>query len=164
MNPLLHRIDAPDILNRLRFQYPEKLIISDSVPGGQAKLGKVAISNLGHFQVGYITGHFTTLKSGPSDDGISHLRALLSDGTGQRKLFNDYIPLDLWLSPGRIKSPLDLTGADSNNLFYPDFFQYMFTANSDILLDVKNDSDFANDYDVVFHGHRVKSKVAVEGV
>lgn len=164
MNLLLDRIDASAILDLQTKQYPDKMLISDTVPLGQSKLGSADVGNLGHFLCMKITGHFTTMKSGPTDDGVSHLRGLLSDGTGQRKLFSDYVPLDLWLSPGRVKSPLDLTGADSNNLFYPLKWEYLFAANGAILLDVKNDSDLDNDYEVTFHGYRIKSKIAVQGV
>ena len=163
-------INPQKILAMQNLQYQEKLLLEDTVPANTSKLGKVSVSSLGHFYCLYITGHFTTLyeqaENGAEtvDDGISHLRGKLSDGSNQRQLFNDYIPLDLFCSPGRVKDeaynfvisqPTAALAAPSNNLFYPLAFQYMFTVNSDILFDVKNDSNNENTYALVFHGIRL---------
>lgn len=154
-------IDPQKILSIQNLQYSEKLLLEDTVPANTSKLGKVSISSLGHFYCQYFTGHFETLVLDGvdiTDDGISHLRAKLSDGSNQRQLFNDYVPLDLFLTPGRVKSSNSVsvsTDPVSNNLFYPQVFQYMFSINSDILFDVKNDSDTPIDYAIVFHGIRV---------
>lgn len=154
-------IDPFSILKMQNRQYQEKLILEDTVPASSMKLGKISVSSLGHFYCQYFTGHFETLildGVDTEDDGVSHLRGKLSDGSNQRQLFNDYVPLDLFLTPGRTKSTDSinvLTDAESNNLFYPQIFQYMFTINSDILFEVKNDSDVPLDYAIVFHGIRV---------
>lgn len=161
---LLKRINAQKTLDLQNLQYSENLLMTDSVPPSTTRLGSVNVSNLGHFYCMFLTGSFETLAAGPTDDGIDHLRGKLIDGSDQRQLFNDYVPLSLLLTPGRRKSAHDLTGANSNNLFYPTKFEYLFTANSDILLDVKNDSDFEIDYDIVFWGIRIKSSIAVAGV
>lgn len=153
------------IIKIQNIQYSEKLILTDTVPANQSLLGKIAISSLGNFLCQFITGHFETLlftvPNGGGhieDDGISHLRGKMVDGSNQRQLFNDYVPLDLFLSPGRIKSNSSvnfLTDPPSNNLFYPQPFQYMFTVNSEILFDVKNDSNTPIKYELVFHGIRL---------
>jgi hypothetical protein len=154
-------------------QYSEKLLLSDTVPANSEKLGKIGVSTLGNFLCQFITGHYQSLllvdTSHVVDDGISHLRGQLIDGTGNRRLFNDYIPLDLFLSPGRTKtaaaentltnyagSSATLIAASSNSLFYPIEFEYLFAVNTDILFSVKNDSNEAMSYDIVFHGVRVK--------
>jgi hypothetical protein len=151
-------------------QYSEKLLLADSVPAATEKLGKVSVSTLGNFLCQFITGHYQSLAlvntSHTIDDGVSHLRGQLIDGTGNRKLFNDYIPLDLFLSPGRTKSASaenNLTAystyadrADAaNSLFYPVEFEYLFAVNTDILFAVKNDSDVALTYEICFHGIRI---------
>jgi hypothetical protein len=82
------------------------------------------------------------------------LRGKLIDGGAQRALFSDYIPLHLILTPGRRKSLA--AGAAGNALFYPLPLEYMFTANSEIVFDVKNDSDVANNFSIAFHGVRIK--------
>lgn len=161
---LTKRINAPKTFDLQNLQYSECLLMTDSVPAGTTSLGSVNVSNLGHFYCMFITGSFETLAAGPTDDGIDHLRGQFKDGTGQKELFNDFVPLSLFCTPGRRKSPQDLTGANSNNLFYPPKFEYLFTANSDILLDVKNDSDIAIDYDLLFWGIRIKSTIAVAGI
>ena len=190
LHSLLQRIDSNKILDIQKFQYAERILLSDTVYAGQSKLGRVAISNLGAFLCQMITGNFQTavlhVGSGHyEDDGISHLRGQLIDGYGNKKLFNDYIPLDLWLSGGRTKyvnatingaAQLAISNnlvadggnaaqaAASNNLFYPIEFEYLFSENSEIQLDVKNDSSVDLQYNICFHGIRILSSTAVKGV
>lgn len=167
-------------------QYSEKIPLTDTIPAGTTKLCKTNVSNLGHFLCMRITGHFETLgkynvSSGAIDnagsiidDGICHLRATIQDGAGQRIMFSDYTPLDLFLSPGRTRS-LDATNnlvvktniaaaQNAPNLFFPDEFEYLFSANSDILMSIKNDSNVDLDVDILFHGVRILSRKSVSGV
>jgi len=165
-------LNASNLLKLQNSQYSEKILLEDTVPAGQSKLGKTAISNLGHFLCLHITGMFSTLRDtgeeGVIDDpGVNYLRGQLTDGNGQKKLFNDYIPFPLWMSPGRVKSAsaTDPTAGDpSNNLFYPQEFEYLFAANSDILLDVKNDGNYDQTYSICFHGIRILAKASVQGL
>ncbi len=162
LNLFAKEIHPDRILKLQNFQYQEKLLLTDTVPASSQKMGTLNVSSLGHFYCLFVTGHYSTLAltaSAPPilDDGIDHLRGKLIDGSNQRSLFNDYIPFDLIFTPGRkkdIHSAAYLTDAVSNNLFYPQPFQYMFTVNSEIMFDVKNDSDTDNYYDVIFHGIR----------
>ncbi len=167
-------------------QYSEKIPLSDTIPAGTTKLCKTNVSTLGHFLCTRITGHYETLGKYNTttgavddtgsiiDDGICHLRAVLQDGAGQRIMFSDYAPLDLFLSPGRTRSNSATnnlitqsnigaaTGAPA--LFFPDEFEYLFSANSDILFSVKNDSNADCKIDLVFHGVRILSKRSVSGI
>lgn len=143
-------------------QYSEKLLLEDTVPANSSKLGKVAISSLGDFYCVYFTGDYTTLKDDGSEDtvdwGLCSLRGKLSDGSNRRQLFNTFIPLNLFLTPGRIKSSDSVnvaTDALGDGLFYPQVFQYMFSVNSEILFDVENLADEPNSYRIVFHGVRL---------
>jgi len=183
------RIDPASLHTLQNRQYSEKLIISNTAKAAVETQGKTSVSNLGHFLCQYITGHFETLRDvtdsllGPIviDDGVNHLRGQLIDGTGMRRLFQDYIPLDLILSPGRKKSndaanvltqykdsgtaAVLAEQADKGEaLFFPHEFEYLFSANSDILLNVKNDSDVDIDFEVVFHGIRILAGAAVAGI
>jgi hypothetical protein len=159
---LLNRIDAAKMFQVQNLQYSEILYLSDTVPLASGKMGRVSVSNLGHFYCLYVTGSFDT-QFGAVDDGTDYLRGKLIDGSNQKQLFNDYVPLSLWLTPGRKKS-LVASGAQSNSLFYPIPFEYLFSANSDIILDVKNDSDTALTYRIAFFGVRVKSRESVSGI
>lgn len=171
-------LNADTLLRIQSAQYSDKIYLTDTVPAGQSKLGKAAVSNLGHFLCQYLTGHFSTLKldgvAGIIDDGVSHLRGQLTDGNGQKKLFSDYIPLDLLLSPGRTRDGAAgnayqpdgtvITASAGNPLFYPLELEYLFAANGEILFDVKNDSDTDISYGIVFHGIRILSRAAVTGL
>lgn len=161
VNIFAKKIDPKAILGLQNLQYQEKLLLSDNVPAGGQKMGSVNISSLGHFYCYFMTGHFETLyddAGATKDDGIVHLRSQMVDGSNMRPLFNDYIPLDLFLTPGRTKSADSTTFATdavANNLFYPQQFQYMFTVNSEILFDTKNDGEVEMNYEIVFHGVRL---------
>lgn len=165
VKPFSQRIDPSKVFEIQNVQYSEKLLLADTVPANSSKLGKVNISNLGHFFCQFMTGSFTTIgTAAATDSGISYLSGQIIDGAGQRKLFNDRIPLDLFLSPGRRKSSSSatpVTDPDSNNLFFPIEFEYLFTANSDILIDVVNSSDQDNEYEITFHGIRIVSDMVV---
>jgi len=174
-------LNASKMFDLQRSQYSEKLLMSGTVPGSATgaatTMARTAVSNLGHFLCQYVTGHFScrrTIAGEIIDDAINHLRGQLIDGAGQKKLFNDRIPLDLWLSPGRERDATTLNAvADSAGgvpvspppypLFYPHEFEYLFSANSDILLDLANDSDLDIDFEITFHGIRILSKVSVQG-
>jgi hypothetical protein len=151
-----------------RRQYADKVILSGTVVAGATTRFTASITSLGDFYSLFITGRFTTLALAGNDivdDGVCALRGSLIDGTGSRKMFNDFIPLDLLFSPGRIKSALAennsvdfgtvLRADPANNLFYPYEFQHMFDVNSTIIFEVKNDSDADNSFDLVFHGLRL---------
>ena len=175
-----NKIEAAKLFAAQKSQYSETLVMSGVVPAGGGSMSRVAVSNLGHFLCLKITGSMSTLAvhavHGIVDDGVDHLRGQLIDGSGQRKMFNDYIPLSLWLSPGRrrdatalnaigpLAAPVVDTAAASGSLFYPTEFEYLFSANSEILLDVRNDSTAINRFDIAFHGIRIFSGVSVAGV
>lgn len=147
---------AFDIQNQ---QYQNKLLLEDTVPGGETKLGKVNVTSLGNFYCLFITGEFTTLSFDDPDivdDGVNYLRGQLKDGANNRTLFNDYAPLSLFLSPGRVRhataTNLLTTAAPSGMLFYPHPFEYLFPINGDILFDVVSSANTYNYYTLLFHG------------
>lgn len=168
VKPFSQVIDPEKVFSIQNQQYSERLLLADTVPANSTKLGKVNVSNLGHFFCMFVTGSYTTLYNNagtPGDNGVVNLSGQLIDGAGQRKLFNDHVPFDLWLSPGRRKDGTSggvLTDAIGNNLFYPIELEYLFTANSDILLEVVNTSDDINYYEICFHGVRIVSDMVVK--
>ena len=161
MNPLQTSY-KPDLIMKLQTrQYNDKIVLSGEVEAGQSNIITADVSNLGHFYVTYFTGDFSTLLESEAvivDDGVSHLRGQLRDGSNSKNLFSDYVPLNLIMSPGRAKNANSvnvLTDTPSNNLFYPFPFFYMFTVNSKIILEVKNDSNTKNYVNLILHGVRV---------
>lgn len=161
----LKKIDVSKTFDLQLNQYRETLLLSDTVPAGVEKPGKVAVSNLGHFMLDRITGHMETLHlvaGAITDDGVNRLTGKLVDGGNQRQLFGDYVPLDLILSPGRVRSENAVnnltSAAASQSLFYPFEFSYCFSMNSEIILYVKNVSDTPLSYSLAFHGWRITGK------
>lgn len=156
--------------NIRRAQYPDKILVSGTAPAGQETRLNTTISTLGDFYSLYLTGRYTTLALDGVDvvdNGVCPFRIMIIDGNGSRKMSNDFIPADLIFSPGRIKSSLAancfedsgtvLRADNSNQLFFPFEFQNLFTSKSSIIVDVKNDSTYANNIDIVFHGVRIIS-------
>jgi hypothetical protein len=184
------QLNADSLLGLQVTQYSEKLLLAATVPAQSSIIAKTTVSNLGHFLCLFLTGKYTTLQkivdktlgSLTIDDGIQHLRAQLIDGAGQKKLFSDYIPLDLFLSPGRGKAnaanayldvldmsstpprEVALAAAPGQTLFYAQEFEYLFSANSEILLDIKNDSLADNSFEIALSGVRVLAAASVHGV
>jgi hypothetical protein len=178
MNPI-SSIDVQALFQQQRNQEPDVILLTDTVAAAATSIGRAAVSNKGHFLCQYITGHFWTVDDIGAgvlcDDGICHLRGQLIDAGGNKKLFNDRIPLDLFLSPGREKidaiagvavqnviAPyvvLGVTIAEASGmetpLFYPTEFRYLFSANTEIQMDMSNDSGVALRYEIAFHGVRI---------
>lgn len=167
VKPFAQKIDPEKVFALQKFQYQEDLLMRDEIAAGATKMGKVGVSNLGHFFCMNITGAFTCLGSPVAaivDTGVTYLSGQLIDGAGQRKLFNDKIPFDLFLTPGRRKDANSTTvvaDPQGNNLFVHQEFEYLFTANSDILLEVYNASDETNYYEIRFHGIRIISDMVI---
>ncbi len=169
VKPFSQIIDPEKAFSIQNNQYMERLLMRGTIPANQSGLGQVSVSNLGHFFCMFVTGTFSTLRivgGNITDTGISYLSGQLIDGAGQRKLFNERIPLDLWLSPGRRKDQNSINfvaDPNSNSLFYPIELEYLFTANSNIVLDVVNTSDTPNSFEICFHGIRVISGMTTSG-
>jgi|WetSurMetagenome_2_1015567.scaffolds.fasta_scaffold20458_9 hypothetical protein len=169
VRPFSQVFDPKKVFEIQNAQYRDTILLADVVPAASSKVGRVSISNLGHFFSMYITGSFETLKLNavPAivDDGVSYLSGQLIDGAGQRKLFSDRIPFDLFLSPGRRKSVLSTTLATDpvgGVLYQPMELEYLWAANSDILLDVQNTSSTPLHYEILFHGVRLLSNAAAD--
>jgi hypothetical protein len=180
------QLNSNALLKTQSVQHSEKIVLQDSVLPGARKLCRASVSNYGDFLCLFITGTFETLvKIGGNfmDTGVDFMRGQLSDSIGQRKLFNDFIPFSLWLSPGRRRTSVATNNLNtltaqyaasgqSNTLFYPQEFEYIFASNSEILLDVYNDSPGLTPgatgaeihFEITFHGIRILSDTAVQGV
>jgi len=168
-------LDANAMLNLQSRQYQERIPMAGEVPANGQTVARINIASLGAFRSLWITGDFTTLAlDGQAivDDGICRLRGKLIDGSIGRDLHSDWIPLNLYLSPGRVRrrgiywenAGGTIRAAASGSLFFPIEFDYTFDANADILFDVKSDSDTTNYFNLCFHGIRIKSAAAVSGL
>jgi hypothetical protein len=126
----------------------------------------INVSQVGHFFCEFITGTFETITlvlAAITDTGVNYLSGQLRDGT--RPLFSDRIPFDLFLSPGRRRSPL--TAAPwldpvGNTLFYPMELQHLFAVNTNITMNVASTSLTPITFEIAFHGKRLFSGAASE--
>jgi hypothetical protein len=161
-NPLIQELDIEKLFELQNVQFRQTILLEDTVPAESSSIGRAHINNLGHFLCLSITGQFSTIYEPDQDiidNGINFLSGMLIDGDGNRKLMNERIPLSLWLSPGRRRdagsTALLTTDPPPNSLFYPMEFVYLFSANSDILLDTQNIANVANSYEIAFHGIKI---------
>lgn len=136
------------------------------------------ISNIGDFLTSKITGTFTSIvedpnnAGNPADDGTNHLSVKITDTGNSIELTDTHIPMDLFLTPGRVRKMgvnVDAAGAGiapdpSQPLFWPVNMEYIFAANTEINFEFKNDSDWANDFAICLHGTRIRSRISNSGI
>ena len=150
-------------------EYDEALVMQVTVPANQNTLGQILISGMGDFQLGRIEGRFDTLYNTTgsviNDTGVSYLTGKLYDGGPMKQLFGDYVPLEIFLSPGRTRSAAaanNIAATDaaiapvSNPLFYPFLFKYTFPINGYITMDFKNSSNAPLNATLMFIGRRLR--------
>jgi hypothetical protein len=163
INPLRDVIDLGKLSLLQLAQYSERLLMAGTVPAAGEQLYRVDIGSLGAFVCLHFTGSFSTLAlvgGVITDTGINYLFGRLQSGGEQRVLFNDYTPLNILLSPGRERSPLAAAGAAGDPpgpLVYPMEFPYLFPANGQIQMIVRNTSTTDNTFNISFFGVRVKT-------
>lgn len=176
------KLDMEKILALRLSQYSQPLYLEGiSLPNGSESGGEISLSSLGAFLVLGFTGKFTSLmvKDVPGktlkDLGVCPLRFKVQAGASTLQLFGDYVPMDIMMSPGRVRaSPADtglMTGgytlADAdigpvpNQLFYPYTWVFPFASNDVITVKVKNDFDastsgWANRWNICFQGIRAR--------
>ena len=125
-----------------------------TVPASSGYDEQIDIKSDAHFQCEYITGDFTT-KSGGVDVGVNQVTVRISDGANDLKLMNSAVPLDLFLSPGRVLAA-GVAGNPSGNLFYPFPFKHVFAANGGILAEFQNAGTTDNIVNLLFVGKKLR--------
>jgi hypothetical protein len=180
MNLFRENFDVDKILKLRSSQYVQPLYVEDVVQAGNTKSTPLPLSTIGAFLVLCFTGFYTCLRVKAAltlqDLGICPLRMKIQAGASNLEMFGDYVPMNLLLSPGRIRvNPLDpqlVTGGYAladvdqgpvpNQLFYPMSYQYPFAANDTITISVKNDFDasvggYQNRWGMCFFGIRARN-------
>ena len=161
---LTRRIHTEKLFALQRQQKYEIIPMTGVIPASSNSIVKVTVSNQGHFFCQFMTGSFTTLSGASVDDGVNHLRGKLFSNNDP--IFNAYTPFDLFLSPGRRRSTADIsvTAMQGNTLFLQFPIEFLFPANTDIIMDTINDGTFANSFDIAFVGIRCSAYETVSGV
>jgi len=183
MNVLLTKLSNLKLREAKTGQHREGILLQGEIAAGQSATTKVEVGTAGTIVTMRMSGNFSTLDydgTNVYDDGICHLRGQLIDTDKNLALFNDFIPLSLFLSPGRTRSKGGLvagvftpctnyanTGAAPTNypaaapsasLYDAQEFTHPFTVNSYIRLDVKNDAACSNQFNIYFDVIRVTRK------
>jgi len=181
MNVLLTKLSTEKLREAKTGQHREGILLTGKIAEGQSGTVKVEIGTAGAIVTMRMAGYFTTMDligGQVIDDGVCHLRGQLIDTDKNLALFNDFVPLSLFLSPGRVRAKsADVLGVDtpcdnylkavagvadaaapSANLYEPQEFTHPFTVNSYIRLDIKNDAACSNSFALYFDVIRVTRK------
>lgn len=153
LNPYHNPIDIEKVFQLQDFQYSNALYLEENVPAQSQLDASVDITTQGHFMMTWITGAFTTLDGEDTDNGISQMWIQLVDGSNDRTLFNNFIWVGLWTSPGRIQA---IPGTAASNQLYLTFpFVYTFPQKGSILVKIRNNHAYANTVKLMFTGIRI---------
>ena len=183
MNVLLTKLSNIKLREAKTGQHREGILLQGEITAGGSSTVKVEVGTAGTIVTMRMSGQFSTLDydgANVFDDGINHLRGQLIDTDKNLALFNDFVPLSLFLSPGRVKSKGSLVAgvftpcvnyvkpfvgppaydaaAASANLYEAQEFTHPFTVNSYIRLDMKNDAACSNQFSIYFDVIRVTRK------
>jgi len=111
-----------------------------------------------HFECFFITGSFTTLNVAGADDGTNHISLRITDGSNDLKLMDNFVPANLFLSPGRALKAAT-AGNPSNQLFYPFPFYHVFPANGGIVIETQNNGATDNVLNLLFWGKKLRAQI-----
>lgn len=151
MKQTQHELD----MQTLRWLY--FIPVHSVVPANDGDDQQVDIKSDAHFKCLWVTGDYTTLGEGPADVGACQLTVRVSDASQDLKLMNSAVPLDLFLSPGRVLNP-GVAGNPSNSLFNPFPFGHIFAANGGILCEFQNAASYQNKVNLLFVGLKLRAR------
>lgn len=158
LNPYHEPIDVARILDLQQHQYQNTLYLAQEVPANSQIDAAVNITALGHFMLLSMTCDYTTKAAGPIDNGLCNMLVQIVDGSNQRPLFDNFIPANLFASPGRVKSiagAIAVANPESQPLRLQYDFVYTFPKNSQIMVKIQNASDYLNIIRIAFKGIRI---------
>lgn len=187
MNIATQKYNITSLAEAKKGQHREGILLTADIAAGQTLTTKVEIGTAGTILSLRIAGLFTTLDAitvGGArkvvDDGICHLRGQLIDTDQNLSLYNDFVPLSLLLSPGRVKINKEPTSgaavenyltayivggvtqadaaAPSGFLYEMQEFTHPYNPNSYIRMDVKNDAQAVNRFAIYFDSLRVNRR------
>lgn len=126
--------------------------VNDSVPASSTKPTSYQVPPKGIFLCMSITGSFTTLETGPADNGVCKMSMKFRNGSG-RVYIPDLVSLDLLLTPGRVKDATVVGASASNQMQFPGLpWVTVFRGNDTLSIEVQNTAAYANNWALAFHG------------
>lgn len=147
-------VDIKALVAASQSVYPKHYAVNGIVPaGGQTNPApKAHINNNVVFWCVGFTGRFTTL-SGGADVGVCQVDIKIKDTGKDVDIIRDFIPLDILIAPGRVRSP-GVAGDPSHQVFYPGFINHIFLPESDIQVEMSSSAtDDENTVNLDFFGY-----------
>lgn len=149
---LLTGIDLKKVQENDKLFQRATLRTGDTVAANATLPTSLQVSPKGVFVCMSLTGRFTTLVSGPSDTGVCNL-SMTWQNSSNRVYIDKPVYLDELLTPGRVKSSLDTTGAAGNQLQFPGLpWVTVFQPNDVLTFNVQNEANYANTWQIALHG------------
>ena len=129
------------------------LTVGGSVAASTTTPFPLVVSPKGVFLCMSLTGRFTTLTTGPADNGVCSLKMSWQNGSGRVYIDpNSPVYLDCLLTPGRVMTP-GVTGDPSNQLQFPGLPWVTFFQPKDVLtFAIQNEATYANTFQINLHG------------
>jgi len=147
----LKNIDISFLNEASAYVWPVKYPITIEVAPGQDAQDSAEIPANAHFLCQRITGTYTTLDGG-IDVGVNQISCRVFDTGKSLPQFENFIDVNLFLTPGRIRSA-GIAGDPGSELFYPDEFCHVFSAKSNIQVTARTESADTNTLKLTFHGY-----------
>jgi len=152
-----------EVSNRLALRELEWLYAIPAhivIPAESGADDTLDIKSDAHFECYFVTGSYTTLDDdeGVFDSGVCEVSMRITDGSNDLKLFNNFIPANLFLSPGR-RLANGTSGDPASSLFYPFPFYHIFPANGGIVIETQNAAAAENTLDLLFWGKKLRAQI-----
>lgn len=150
-------IDIDALINRAKTNFPFWYPIGITMPASSRNQTSLNISSDADFWCQYIVGQYTTKidDEGPVDGGANGISIKLIDKGWNVTLFDDLIPVSMFLSPGRQRVS-GVAGDPSHQLFFPIEFDHTFLSQSSIEISWANNLNYENRLDLVFMGRKLR--------
>jgi hypothetical protein len=133
---------------------PAQLVIP---PGGIDR--EIDIKADAHFECHFVMGDFTTLSAAGVDNGVNQCSVRITDGSNDLKLMDNFVPVNLFLSPGRTLAE-GVAGNPTNQLFYPIPFPHIFAASGKIQIETQNSAvGVDNIVNLLFWGKKLRARL-----
>ncbi len=151
---MTHEQYVNDLMSSMDWERYQLLTFHKTIPALGNGMESKKISTDGHFECLYLGGTYTSLDAGPIDTGTCPVSVMLEDAGRHWKSFEGLIPMNLWASPGRVRSS-GIAGDPSHPLFKHSIFEYTFNAGTEIEISYANSANYANEFWLLFIGERL---------